>query len=174
MRLLSSKRVLASTVLALLAVVMTAAVALAADPNGAETIAAAENPDALALTSIWMIVTGAFVFLMQAGLFLLEAGFVRPKNTVNALTKGFMDFCIGGLAYFFFGFGMMYGKDIAGFIGGDGFFLLGDYYDVTKALAWFFQMAFAATTATIVAGAVAERTKITAYFAYSFLVSAII
>ena len=91
----------------------------------ADTMEAAENPDALALTSIWMLVAGSLVFFMQAGLLLVEAGFTRSKNTVNVLTKNFMDFCIGGLAYFFFGFGMMYGKDIAGFIGSDGFLLLG-------------------------------------------------
>ncbi len=175
MRQLRSKRLLVSTLLALVALGVTAAVAYAAgDPNGGPTMEAAENPDALALTSIWMLTTGAFVFFMQAGFAFVEAGFTRSKNTVNVLTKNFMDFCIGGLAFFFFGFGMMYGKDIAGFIGSDGFFLLGDYYDVNVALSWFFQMVFAATAATIVSGAMAERTKITAYLAYSFLISAII
>jgi Amt family ammonium transporter len=160
--------------LALLGAICTAAVAFAADPNGAATMAAAANPDALALTSIWMLVTGSFVFFMQAGFAFVEAGFVRSKNTVNVLTKNFMDFCIGGLAFFVFGYGIMYGKDIAGILGSDGFLLLGDYYDVNVTLSWFFQMVFAATAATIVSGAMAERTKITAYLAYSFLISAII
>ena len=121
-----------------------------------------------------MIVAGALVFFMQAGFALLESGFAGAKNTVNVLTKNFMDFCIAGLAYFFFGYAIMYGVSIGGFIGSDGFLLLGDYYDVSRALAWFFQMVFAATAATIVSGAMAERTRITAYLAYSFLITAII
>ncbi|HXF61585.1 MAG TPA: ammonium transporter [Caldilineaceae bacterium] len=166
----------AATIGALAAVLclLTTVTAFAGDPNGAETLAASEDPTATALTFVWMMVTGTFVFFMQAGFAFLEAGFTRVKNLVNVLTKNFMDFCIGGLAYFFFGFAIMYGTDIAGLIGSDGFFLLGDYYDVSKALAWFFQMVFAATAATIVSGAMAERTKITAYLAYSFLISALI
>jgi Amt family ammonium transporter len=85
-----------------------------------------------------------------------------------------MDFCIGGIAYFVFGYGLMYGTDIAGFIGSDGFLLLGEKYDVTVALSWFYQVVFAATATTIVSGAMAERTKITAYLAYSFLISALV
>lgn len=168
------KRIFISLLLALLALMATAATVMAADPNGAETMAAAENPDAEALTFIWLMVTGTLVFFMQAGFALLEAGFTRAKNTVNVFTKNFMDFCIGGIAYFVFGYAIMYGTDIAGLIGSDGFLLLGDNYDVTVALSWFFQMVFAATAATIVSGAMAERTKITAYLAYSFLISAII
>lgn len=168
------KRIFISLLLALLALMATAATVMAADPNGAEIMAAAENPDAEALTFIWLMVTGTFVFFMQAGFAFLEAGFTRAKNTVNVFTKNFMDFCIGGIAYFVFGYAIMYGTDIAGLIGSDGFLLLGDYYDVTVALSWFFQMVFAATAATIVSGAMAERTKITAYLAYSFLISAII
>ena len=163
-------------VLSLVTVLLvTAAPAVfAADPNGAETLANADDPMATALTFVWLIVAGALVFFMQAGFALLETGFTRAKNTVNVMTKNFMDFCIGGLAYFFFGFAIMYGTSIAGFIGSDGFLLLGEYYDVNQALAWFFQMVFAATAATIVSGAMAERTRITAYLAYSFLISAII
>jgi Amt family ammonium transporter len=174
MKVGKSKRIWIALGLALLALLATAVTALAADPNGAETLAAADNPDAEALTFIWMMVTGAMVFFMQAGFALVEGGFTRSKNTVNVLTKNFMDFCIGGIAYFVFGYAIMYGTSIAGFIGSDGFLLLGDYYDVTTSLSWFFQMVFAATAATIVSGAMAERTKITAYLAYSFLISAII
>jgi Amt family ammonium transporter len=121
-----------------------------------------------------LLVCGTLVFFMQAGFAFLEAGFVRSKNTVNVMTKNFMDFCIGGIAYFVFGFGLMYGEDIGGFIGSTGFMLLGDNYDVNVALTWFFQVVFAATATTIVSGAMAERTKITAYLAYSFLISAIV
>ena len=160
--------------LALALFVFAAPRALAADPNGAETLAAAEDPNAVALTFVWMLITGSMVFFMQAGFALVEAGFTRAKNMVNVLTKNFMDFCIGGIAFFFFGYAIMYGTDLAGFIGSDGFLLLGDYYDVNQTLSWFFQMVFAATAATIVSGAMAERTRITAYLAYSFLISAII
>jgi len=153
---------------------MSAPAAMAADPTGAETLAAAEDPTSVALTFVWLIVTGSMVFFMQTGFALVEAGFTRAKNMVNVLTKNFMDFCIGGLAYFFFGFAIMYGTSLAGFIGSDGFLLLGEHYDVNTALTWFFQMVFAATAATIVSGAMAERTRITAYLAYSFLISAII
>lgn len=158
------------TVAALLLALMATAV-FAGDPDGSATLAA--DPSA-PFTFIWLMVCATLVFFMQAGFALVEAGFAQAKNTVNILTKNFMDFCIGGLAYFFFGYGLMYGADIGGFIGSDGFLLLGDYYDVNKALAWFFQMVFAATAATIVSGAMSERTRITAYLAYSFLISAII
>jgi Amt family ammonium transporter len=169
-----SRRIIVSVLVGLLALIVAAAMALAADPNGAETLAAAENPDGTALTFIWMLICGFLVFFMQAGFAFLEAGFTRGKNTVNVLTKNFMDFCIGGIAYFVFGFALMYGTSVGGFIGSDGFLLLGDYYDVSKALSWFFQVVFAATATTIVSGAMAERTKLTAYLAYSFLISAII
>ena len=168
------RRIVLSVLVGLLALSATAITVMAADPNGAETMAAAEDPTATALTFVWLIICGTLVFFMQAGFAFLEAGFTRSKNTVNVLTKNFMDFCIGGIAYFVFGYGIMYGADIAGIIGSDGFLLMGDYYDVTTALSWFYQVVFAATATTIVSGAMAERTKITAYLAYSFLISAIV
>lgn len=153
----------------------------AGDPTGSETtgiLSSSTDPTVIALseslTFVWMMIAGALVFFMQAGFALVEAGFARSKNTVNILTKNFMDFCIGGLAFFFFGYAIMFGADIGGFMGSDGFFLLGNYYDVFQARDWFFQMVFAATAATIVSGAMSERTKITAYLAYSFLISAIV
>ena len=169
-----SKRITISVLFGLIALIVGATTVFAADPNGAETMATAEDPNGVALTFIWLMVCATLVFFMQAGFAFLEAGFTRTKNTVNVLTKNFMDFCIGGIAYFVFGYAIMYGTSIGGFIGSDGFLLLGDYYDVNTALAWFFQMVFAATATTIVSGAMAERTKITAYLAYSFLISAII
>lgn len=146
----------------------------AGDPTGAELMATSDDPNGIALTFVWMIVCGVLVFFMQAGFGLVEAGFAKAKNTVNIWSKNYLDFCIGGLAYFFFGYGIMYGTDIGGIIGSDGFLLLGEYYDVEQALAWFFQMVFAATAATIVSGAMSERTRITAYMAYSFLLSGIV
>ena len=106
---------------------------------------------------------------MQAGFAFLGAGFIRAKNTVNYLTKSFLDFCMASLSYWAFGFALMWGGSKAAsglddgnaIIGYSGFFLTGDAYDVDTILSWFFQMVFAATAATIVAGAVAERTKVT-------------
>jgi Amt family ammonium transporter len=167
-------KIAVSTLVGLIALMVCAMTVMAADPNGAETLAMSEDPNGTALTFVWLMVCGTLVFFMQAGFAFLEAGFTRAKNTVNVLTKNFMDFCIGGLAYFVFGYALMYGADIAGFIGSDGFLLMGDYYDVSTALAWFFQVVFAATATTIVSGAMAERTKITDYLAYSFLISAIV
>ena len=160
--------------LALALTLFASTVALAGDPNGEATLAEAEDPTAVALTFVWMLVAGFLVFFMQAGFALVETGFTRAKNMVNVLTKNFMDFSIAALALFFFGYAIMYGASMGGFIGTDKFLLLGEFYDVTEARDWLFQMVFAATAATIVSGAMAERTRITAYMAYSFLITAII
>jgi Amt family ammonium transporter len=160
--------------LALALMLVFTSVALAGDPNGEMTLTEAEDPTGTALTFIWLVVAGALVFFMQAGFALVEGGFTRAKNMVNVLTKNFMDFCIAALAFFFFGYAIMYGTSLGGFIGSDKFLLLGEFYDVSEARDWFFQMVFAATAATIVSGAMAERTRITAYMAYSFLITAII
>ena len=157
-------------VAALLFVLMATAV-FAGDPNGSETLAADPSTP---FTFIWMMVCGILVFFMQAGFALVEAGFAQAKNTVNILTKNFMDFCIGGLAFFFFGYGLMYGTDIGGFIGSDGFLLLGNYYDVSQALAWFFQMVFVATSASIVSGTLAERIKLWPFLVFVVLLTGFI
>ena len=147
-------------------------VALAADPGGAATLE--EDPSA-PVNYAWVLVCGALVFFMQAGFAFLGAGLIRAKNTVNYLTKSFMDFAMASLSFWAFGFALMFGGSLAGgLFGGDGFFLVGDAYDVDTALLWAFQMMFAGTAATIVAGAVAERMKVTAYLAYAFLIVAII
>jgi Amt family ammonium transporter len=122
------------------------------------------------------------VFFMQAGFALLEAGSVRSKSVVNVLTKNVMDFLMCGMAFWAFGFALMFGGSALGaglsdgneFLGFSGFFLTADAYDVTTIELWMFQMVFAATAATIVSGAMAERTNINAYMAYSFLISALI
>ena len=127
------------------------------------------------------VVAAALVFFMQAGFAFLGAGLIRSKNTTNYLTKSFMDFGIASLGFWAFGFAFMLGASlggsynaegeavVGGFIGLTNFFLVdGNYVD------WIFQMVFAATAATIVAGAMAERTKLQTYLAYSFIVSALI
>ena len=166
---------------ALLVFVLSAGVAAAEgpDPTGADTIAA--KPE-LAVNFAWTLIAGFLVYFMQLGFALLGAGLIRSKNTVNYLTKSFLDFCMCALAYWAFGFALMFGGSALAsglelgnpLIGYSGFFLTGASYDVTTIELWFFQVVFAATAATIVAGMMAERTKITAYLAYSFLVSALI
>ncbi len=119
------------------------------------------------------VFAAALVFFMQAGFAFLGAGLIRSKNTVNYMTKSFLDFCIASLGFWAFGFALMMGGGAAsGFIGLEGFFLVD--FDDSGLVSWFFQMVFAGTAATIIAGAVAERTKINAYFAYSFIVGAVV
>lgn len=121
---------------------------------------------------IWMF--GAFlVFFMQAGFAFLGAGLIRAKNTTNYMTKSFMDFAIASLSFWAFGFALMWGTSAAGIAGTTNFFLT-DAADGKNYVDWVFQMVFAATAATIVAGAIAERTKTQAYLAYSFIIGAII
>ena len=122
--------------------------------------------------TIWMF--GAFlVFFMQAGFAFLGAGLIRGKNTVNYMTKSFMDFAMASLSFWAFGFALMWGTSALGIAGTTNFFLT-DAAGGQNYVDWVFQMVFAATAATIVAGAVAERTKTQAYLAYSFLIGAVI
>ena len=146
--------------------------ALAGDPNGAETYK--EGGAETAVNFTWTLIAGFLVFFMQAGFALLEAGLTRAKNTANIMMKNLTDFCAGSLSYWAVGFALMFGADAMGLLGTDGFFLSGDYYDVGQIELWFFQMVFAATAATIVSGAMAERTKFSAYVIYSIVISAII
>ena len=125
------------------------------------------------LNNAILVFAAALVFFMQAGFAFLGAGLIRSKNTVNYMTKSFLDFCIASLAFWAFGFALMFGGGAAtGYIGLEGFFLAD--FDDGQLVKWFFQMVFAGTAATIIAGAMAERTRINAYFAYSFIVGALI
>lgn len=152
---------------------------LAADPTGTDTLT--QDP-AAGLNMAWTLITGFLVWFMQLGFAFLGAGLIRAKNQVNYWTKSFMDFCIASLGFWAFGFALMYGgsKFFPGldygnaFIGYSGFFLSGASYDVKTIMMWFFQMVFAATATTIVAGAVAERMKINAYLAYAFIIGALV
>lgn len=143
----------------------------AGDPNGAATLAA--DPSA-PTTFIWMLVAGFLVYFMQAGFAMVESGMCRAKNANNLMMKNLLDFVIGSLAYFAIGFAFMYGADKSGLIGTSGWFLGGDFYDVTKYRDFMFQVVFAATAATIVSGAVAERLKFNSYLVYSVVISAFI
>ncbi len=125
------------------------------------------------LNDFVLVVAAALVFFMQAGFAFLGAGLIRSKNTINYMTKSFLDFCIASLGFWAFGFALMMGGGAAsGIIGLEGFFLVG--FEDTELVGWLFQMVFAGTAATIIAGAMAERTKINAYFAYSFMVGAVV
>lgn len=125
-----------------------------------------------AINTGWLMLAAILVFLMQAGFALLEAGFVRAKNVTNILMKNILDCSMGAIAFWAVGFGLAYGvgDSTNGFVGTGNFFLSGfdDY------ATWFFQFAFAATAATIVSGAMAERTKFTAYLFYTVFITAII
>ncbi|MBN1189080.1 MAG: ammonium transporter [Dehalococcoidales bacterium] len=152
---------------------------LAGDPNGADTL---ESDPNWAVNMVWTLVAGFLVWLMQLGFAFLGSGLIRSKNNVNYWTKSFMDFCISSIGFWAFGFALMFGgsalfpglDDGNAIIGYSGFFLTGEAYDVTTMMMWFFQMCFMATACTIVAGAVAERMKITGYLAYAFILGAIV
>jgi Amt family ammonium transporter len=125
---------------------------------------------------VWTLVAAALVFFMQAGFAMVEAGFTRAKNTVNILMKNLMDFSMGSLAYWAIGFGIMFGVTTTGWFGTTGFFL-SDFKvggDPWVLAFWMFQVVFAATAATIVSGAMAERTKFSGYLIYSAIISAIV
>jgi Amt family ammonium transporter len=128
---------------------------------------------ATSINYVWVMIAGVLVFFMQAGFALLEAGSTRARNAGSVFMKNLMDFCMCGLAFWAFGFAIMFGVGNS-FFGTEGFFLAGEYGDTDTALLWFFQMVFAATAATIVSGALAERTRLDAYMAYSFLISAVV
>ena len=141
--------------------------------GGAVAYAQSAEDVAATLDNAILVFAAALVFFMQAGFAFLGAGLIRSKNTVNYMTKSFLDFCIAALGFWAFGFAlMMGGGSAAGIIGLEGFFLL--EFDDSELVSWFFQMVFAGTAATIIAGAMAERTKINAYLAYSFIVGALI
>ncbi len=141
----------------------------------------------VALDTIWVVITAALVFFMNLGFALVESGFCRAKNTVNILSKNFIVFAISCLAYYLFGWGLMFGNG-SGWLGTEGLLAVGGadnspamgdaYLGAYKALAWtgvplwakfFFQLVFAGTAATIVSGAVAERIKYFSFIVFSFL-----
>lgn len=123
--------------------------------------------------ALWTVIAAILVFWMQAGFALVEAGFTRAKNVVNILMKNLMDFCIGSLVFWAIGFGLMFGKS-DGFAGTTGFFLLGYSDDTWTYTFLLFQTVFAATAATIVSGAMAERTKFVGYLVYSLVITGFI
>ena len=136
-----------------------------------ETAAATVSEMAMSIDTIWVLVAAALVFWMQAGFALVEAGFTRSKNTVNILMKNLIDFSFGSIAFFLVGFGLMFGA-------GNGFWgIFGTYNDsiwtggIPSEAFLIFQTVFAATAATIVSGAMAERTHFVSYVIFSIVIS---
>ena len=125
------------------------------------------------LFGVWFLIGAALVFWMQAGFAMVEAGFTRAKNTGNILMKNLMDFCIGTVMFILIGFGLLLGEDLMGLIGKPGFDIFTSYADFDWS-NFVFNLVFCATTATIVSGAMAERTKFLSYCIYSGAISALI
>ena len=122
---------------------------------------------------VWFLIGAALVFWMQAGFAMVEAGFTRAKNTGNIIMKNLMDFCIGTVVFILIGFSLLLGEDVLGFIGKPGFDIFTSYKDFDWS-NFVFNLVFCATTATIVSGAMAERTKFISYCVYSAVISALI
>ncbi len=122
---------------------------------------------------VWFLIGAALVFWMQAGFAMVETGFTRAKNAGNIIMKNLMDFCIGTCVFILIGFSLLLGEDIVGLIGKPGF----DIFTAYGSFDWsnfVFNLVFCATTATIVSGAMAERTKFLSYCIYSGVISALI
>lgn len=174
------RRKIPFTLLALTLILLVPAV-----PVFAEEVAEAADKGPEYVTQIdgnilWTCVAAFLVFFMQAGFAMVECGFTRAKNSVNIVMKNLLDFCIGSIVFWLVGFGLMFGTTLGGFIGTDGFALSGYMYGEDGGVNywtfafWIFQVVFAATSATIVSGAMAERTRFHAYLIYSVAVSAVI
>ena len=130
---------------------------------------------ATSLDTVWMLLAAMLVFFMQPGFALCEAGFTRSKNTANILFKNFVDFMVGSLLFWFVGFGLMFGSDGEGFVGMPNFGDLSFYKGALPVEGFLiFETVFCATSATIVSGAMAERTKFSMYVVYSFFISLLI
>ena len=125
------------------------------------------------LFAVWFLIGAALVFWMQAGFAMVEAGFTRAKNTGNIIMKNLMDFCIGTVTFILIGFGLLMGEDLIGLLGKPGFDIFTSYADFDFS-SFVFNLVFCATTATIVSGAMAERTKFLSYCVYSGIISAVI
>lgn len=122
---------------------------------------------------VWFLIGTALVFWMQAGFAMVEAGFTRAKNAGNIIMKNLMDFCIGTVTFILIGFSLLLGEDLLGLIGKPGFDIFTNYANFDWS-NFVFNLVFCATTATIVSGAMAERTKFLSYCVYSAVISALI
>ena len=129
----------------------------------------------VSVDTIWVLIGAFLVFSMQPGFAMVETGFTRAKNAANIVMKNVMDMSLGSIVFWILGFGLMFGEDIGGFIGAPDFFVTGDYGGSYPSSSFFiFQTMFCATAATIVSGAMAERTNFLVYCIYSVLISALV
>lgn len=153
----------------------------APEVTAAEAVAAAEAVQGN-LDALWTVLAAILVFFMQAGFAMVESGFTRAKNACNIMMKNLLDFSVGSLSFWLIGFGLMFGVTSGGFIGTDNF-IFNATSDAatasgnTESFSWaflIFQTVFCATAATIVSGAMAERTKFSSYIIYSIFITAII
>ena len=157
-------------------VASTAFVAFAGPAFGADDV----SPIQVNLDNVFVLISAVLVILMQAGFALVEAGLTRSKSVANIMMKNMIDFCAGAVAFLAVGYAIAFGGSTSGFgkfFGADGFFLGSGAYaagNLTPAVTFVFQVAFAATAATIVSGAMAERTKFKAYLIFSFVISLVI
>ena len=127
------------------------------------------------IDTLWVLLGTVLVFFMQAGFAMVEAGFTRAKNAGNIIMKNLMDFALGTIVFWIIGFGIMFGTSKLGIIGVPDLFVQGDYSSTIPTAAFLiFQTVFCATAATIVSGAMAERTKFISYCIYSVVISAVI
>jgi len=130
------------------------------------------------IDTMWVLIAACLVFFMQAGFAMVETGFTRAKNAGNIIMKNLMDFSVGSLVFWIFGFGLMFGTDVGGLFGNLDFFSMGSYehlgLGISKEAFIIFQTVFCATAATIVSGAMAERTKFASYLVFSLVISALI
>lgn len=133
--------------------------------------------DTMILNTMWVLIASVFVFLMHAGFAMVEVGFTQSKNAVNIIMKNFVTVSIGVLGYYVVGYALMYGTDLSGLIGSDQFVLSGTpdtVAGISFDVFFFFQAIFAATCATIVSGAMAERTKFFSYVAFCLVATTVI
>ena len=158
-------------------VVTTVVVMAGADMASAQEATISAGDVQANLDNVFVLVSAVLVIFMQAGFALVEAGLTRAKSVANIMMKNLMDFCAGALAFFAVGYAIAFGTKGNDFFGAGGWFL-GDgafqYGTLTMPVTFIFQVAFAATAATIVSGAMAERTKFKSYFLYSIVISAVI
>jgi ammonium transporter, Amt family len=159
------------TIIMLIVLVLAGTVSVFAENVSEGTI----NLLTVGIDTVWVLVAAFLVFFMQAGFGMVEAGFIRAKNTTNILTKNFLDFCMASLGFFIIGYSIMFGTGNP-VIGFSGFFMNNavNPSGVPIFAFWLFQAAFCGAAATIVAGGMAERMKFPAYLIYSFVISALI
>lgn len=127
------------------------------------------------VNGIWYLIGAAWVFFMQCGFAMVETGMTRSKNAGNIIMKNLMDFCIGTVVFILLGFGLLLGEDtLFGLVGIPNLDILGSFSDFNRCAEFVFNLVFCATAATIVSGAMAERTKFLSYCIYSGVISAIV